>query len=123
MALEEGLGEGLGAFQLRGGAARAEAAQAARREQVGDARDQRAFRPDDRQRDALALREVRELLELLRTDGYVAHLRLARRAGIAGRDEHLGDARRLRAFPGQRMLAAAAADNEYLDARCLPCAQ
>ena len=46
----------------------------------------------------------------------VGQLRLARGAGVAGRDEHLGHARRLRELPRERMLAAAAADDENVHA-------
>ena len=42
----------------------------------------------------------------LRTLGF------ARGAGVAGRDEHFADARRLREFPGQRVFAAAGADDQ-----------
>ncbi len=49
-----------------------------------------------------------------RGDGDVAHLRFERGAGVAGRHEHLGDARGAGAFPGERVLAAAAADDQNL---------
>ena len=60
MALEEFLGERLGAFELRGACARPEALQAARLERIDDAGDERPFGPDDREIDALALRKPHE---------------------------------------------------------------
>ena len=56
VAAQELLGEGLGALELRRRAARAEAAQAARREAIDDAGHERRLGPDDGEVDALALR-------------------------------------------------------------------
>ena len=50
--------------------------------------------------------------DILGGDVDVADLVLGRRAGVAGRDEHLAHPWRGRAFPGERVLAAAGADDE-----------
>ena len=42
----------------------------------------------------------------------VAALGFVRGAGVAGRDQHFVDARRLRQLPGQRVLATAGTDDQ-----------
>ena len=113
---EEFLGERLGSFELRRRLAWSEAGQAARLEQVDDAGHQWHFRSDDGERNGFAGSQVGEAFEVLGGDIDIAHLGFTRRAGIAGRHQHLADTRRLRAFPRQRVLAAATADDQYLDA-------
>ena len=61
MALHEGLGEILGAFQLRGFLGRAEDLQAVLAEDVDDAGGQRRFRADHGQRDVFLAREFGQL--------------------------------------------------------------
>ena len=73
---------------------------------------ERRFRADDRQHDALRVGESDQLGDGGERD--VGHARLARGAGIAGRDEHFAHALRLRDLPRQRVLAAAAADDQYV---------
>ena len=107
MACEEVLGEGLRAFELRRGRGRAEARQSQLGEAVHDAGDERRLGADDRQCDVLVPRELRECLDIVGRDGDVAKFVLARRAGVARGDEHFVDARRLRAFPRQRVFATA----------------
>ena len=54
--------------------------------------------------------EGQKRFDVVRGDVDVADVRLGRRAGVAGGDEDVLDPRRLRALPGERMFAAAAAD-------------
>jgi hypothetical protein len=65
---EEVLGERLGAFELRGDPARPEAAAAGGAETIDDAGHERRFRPDDRQRDVFAPRELEQAIEVGRGD-------------------------------------------------------
>ncbi len=113
VAGQEVLGEGLGAFQLGGGGGRAEDVQAARAEQVDHALHQRRFRADDGQLDVL-LGEVGQLLDGQHVDGHVFTLGFGGGAGVARGNEDLLDALVLRHFPGQGVLAAAAADDQYV---------
>ena len=119
VALQELLGEHLGAFELRRCLARAKAGQAARGKVIDDSCHQRPLGADDGELNAFCCGEVSQLLHLLHADGHIAHLGFACSARIAGRNDHFGDARRLRALPRQCMLAAAAADDEYLVAFCV----
>jgi hypothetical protein len=57
-----------------------------------------------------------QALHVFRSDADVAHARLERRAGIAGRDLDFRDARRLRDLPRERVLAAARTDDQYFHA-------
>ncbi len=108
----EALGEVLGAFQLRGGLGGAEDAQAAGAEDIDDAGRQRRFRADHGQVDVFLLGEIGQGVDV--GERQVFQLRLARRAGIAGRDQHLLQARRLGQAPGEGVFAAAGADDENL---------
>ena len=53
------------------------------------------------------------------TIGNVGQVGVGRRSGIARGDEHFGDARRLRDLPRERVLATAAAYDQYLHRRAL----
>ena len=76
-------------------------------EVVVDALDQRILRPDNDHVDLVVDDELGDAVEVVGLDVEVgAHLR---RTGIAGGDEELVDARTLCDFPGQSVLAAAAA--------------
>ena len=77
---------------------------------VDDARGERRFRSDDRERDLVVARELDEIGNRGQRD--IGERRIARRAAIARRDEHARDARALRDLPRQRVLAATAADDE-----------
>jgi hypothetical protein len=110
VAGHEGLGEILGAFELRGSLGRTENFQAGVAKCIDYAFGKRRFRTDDRQADALALRECDQVRDRCQRD--IAELALARRAPIAGRDEDFGDTARLGDFPRQRMLASAAANDQ-----------
>ena len=76
VAREEILREGLAAFQLRRLRGRSEDAVARRAEAVDDAGDERAFRPHHRQRDAFALDQRKQAVDVLRIHADVAALRL-----------------------------------------------
>ncbi len=112
VALQEVLGVRLRPFQARRGAGGAEASAASRGETIGDACDQRTFGADDGESDVLARGECKQGVDIVGGDGNVADLGLERRARISWRDEYLIHARRLRALPGQRVFAAAAADDQ-----------
>ena len=60
------------------------------------------------------LRQRHQAGDVFRRDIDVAHARFGGRAAVAGRHEHFGDLRRLRALPGQRVFATAAADDQDL---------
>ena len=85
-------------------------AQAVRAEGVDDAGGERRLGPDDRERDRFLARERDEFGNRRRAD--VDERLLARRARVARRDVHARHARALRELPGERVLAAAAADDE-----------
>jgi hypothetical protein len=106
----ERLREILRALQLRRGARRTEDLQPLRAKGVDDPGGERRFGSDDGQRHRLALRKPHQLGN--RRDGDVRDSVFARRSGIARRDEHFGDPRRLGDLPRQRVLAPAAADDE-----------
>ncbi len=112
VALEELLGEILGAFELRGGLRRPEDTHSARLEQIDDAGSQRRFGSDHGQIDLLTCGKSGERARI--GDRHVHHVALARGTGVAGCDEHLLDVGALRDLPGKRVFAAASADDEYL---------
>jgi hypothetical protein len=112
MAHQEFLGELLAALKARREAARAEAGQAGRLERVDDAEHERSFGSDHGEADVLRTRERHEPGNVHGGDRDIPALRFRRRAGVARRDQDFADARRLRELPGERVLAAAAADDE-----------
>jgi hypothetical protein len=112
VAGEEVLGEGLAAFQLRGGSGGAEDAVALRAERVDHAGDQRAFGADHGHRDALAIDEIEQAMNVAGIDRDIAALGLGRGAGVARGDQYFGDAHGLRQLPGQGVFAAAGTDDE-----------
>jgi hypothetical protein len=114
VAFQEFLGEGLGAFEPRRGLPRAEAAQARGRERIDHAGHERRLGADDREPDLLRTRQRHETVDVLGLDGHVADARLGRGAAVAGRHEHFGDVRGLRAFPCQRVFATAGTCDEDL---------
>ena len=81
-------------------------------ESVDDARNQGHLRTDDGQVDALPGGKFQQRLNVIRRDVDVADIRFERGAGVAGSHVHMLHARRLRAFPCQCVLAAAAADDQ-----------
>src|SRR5699024_7782548 len=58
--------------------------------------------------------EVGQRLDVQHVDGDVLALGFGGGASVAGGDEDLRDARILRDLPGQRVLATAAADDQYV---------
>src|SRR5690606_8711734 len=102
--------EGLGALQLRGLLRGAEDGQAMGAELIDNARGQRGLGADHGERNAVGLGPLAQ--RGLVGDGQVAELRIARGAGIARGHEDLLHALGLLEAPGQRVLAAAAADDE-----------
>jgi len=114
MPTQELLGEGLRAFEPCGGASRAEAAQARLGERIDDARHQRRLGTDDGEMHALGTCQLDERADIVRGDADVAHPGLSGGAGITRRHQHLGNARRRSAFPGECVLAPAAADDQHL---------
>ena len=66
-----------------------------------------------------SLRELEQAVEVVGGDRDVADSRFARRARVAGRDEHLAHERGLRCLPRERVLAAAAAHDQHSHARTL----
>jgi hypothetical protein len=112
MTAEEVFRECLRALQARGQPSRSEAAQAGSFERIRHARHERRLRADDRQRDLFAAREVDQRRGVVRGDIDVDDALLERRPGVAGSNVDLLHARGLRDFPGERVLAAAAAEDE-----------
>ncbi len=113
VACEEVLGESLGAFQLGGSRGGAEDRQATTAEQVDYAFDQRCLGADDGELD-IGRGEIGQLLDGQHVDGDILALGFQRRAGVARGDENLFDAGILRHLPGQGVLAATAADDQYV---------
>ena len=110
MALHKGFGEVFRAFKLRGGAGGAEHRQAGGAEIVHNPRRQRGFRAHQREGDFFGAAKGNQ--PRVRQERHIAQLWLDGRARITGRNKngfHIG---RLRQLPGQRVFAAAAADNE-----------
>ncbi len=68
-----------------------------------------------------ASRERDQAVDVGRRDIGVAKAGLARGAGVAGRDDDLVDARRLLQVPGERVLAAAGADDQYFHRGFVTC--
>ena len=112
VARHEGLGIILGALEPRCRLRWPEDPEARRAERVDDALREGRFWTDDGQCDLLGLRQRDQIRD--RGDSNVGQPRLDRRAGVAGRDEDLSDARGLRDLPCQRVLTAAAADDEHV---------
>ncbi len=115
VTLHEGLGEGLGAFQLCGRPGGAENAQPMGAELVHHARGQWRFGPDHGHTDLFLLRPLTQRLHV--GDGHVDQALVTRRAAIARCDvDHLHLAG-LGQFPGQRVFPAAATNNQYLHSK------
>src|SRR5690606_23418994 len=79
---------------------------------------ERRFGTHDRQIDPLALGEGDQPRNIVDCDVDVLHARFQCRAGIPRRDVDGVDARRLRDFPSERMLATAGTDDQYLHLTC-----
>ena len=110
MALHEGLGEILGAFQLRGFLRGAEDGKTFAAEDIHKPLRKRGFGADDRKFDAVRFRKLREFFNI--GDGEVFYAGFRGRAGVAGSNPDFVDAFGQRETPGESMFAAAAAHNE-----------
>ncbi len=106
-ALAQILGEALGAFQLRRLLVGTEHGDAHGAEVIGQAVDQRRFRPDHHQRDRMAGAEIQHRAMIRRVE--VDQRGMLGYAGVARRRIKRREAWRLCQLPRQRMFAAAAA--------------
>ena len=106
------LGEGLGPLKLGRGGRGAEAGHPGPFHLIDQARDQRRLRAGYYQLHVFGNGERHQARILVRLQRHVAHTGLAGGSGVAGRDKDFAYALGLRQFPGQRVLAAAAAGNE-----------
>ena len=104
------LHEGLGAFEPRRRPVRPERRNSGLPERVRQPGRERGLRPDDDEVDALPLRQRRQALHILGSDGYA--FGLGGDARIARRAEQPLDQRRGRNRPGERMFAPAAAHHQ-----------
>ena len=110
MALHEVFAESLGAFQLRGGFGGAEDAQAVGAEVIDHAGGQGLLGANDREADFFGLRPFAQFEQI--GDGHVFQLRRAGGAAVAGGHIDLLHFGRAGQPPGQRVFAAAGANNE-----------
>ena len=94
----------------RGRGARAERPQALGLERVHEPGDERRLGPDDGQVGPLVGGQPHEAVDVL--GRHVEAARVARDAGVAGRAQHLGRARAAPQRAHDRVLAAAAADDQ-----------
>ena len=115
MAAHEGLGEGLGAFELRSCLGGAKNAQSMGTKLVHDTCGQRRFGAYDRQADFFGLGPGTQRAYI--RDRYVFHLGTQRRAAIARRHIHPGDLGGLREFPGHRVFTASATNYKNFHTR------
>jgi hypothetical protein len=90
---EEIFGESLRTFQARGRLRWAEASLAGGAKTIGDAGDQWTFRAYDGQIDVFLEGEFKQAVEVVGCDVDVADFGFCGRARVAGRDEHVIDAR------------------------------
>ena len=109
---EKVLGERLASLKLCRACGRPEAGETVLSEMVNDARYQRRFRPHDGQHTVLRLGKLRQPLDIHGVKRHVLKLRLLCGPRVTGCDEHLGNRVGLCELPGQRVLAAAAADHQ-----------
>ena len=115
VALQEFLGVGLGAFELRGGLARPEAAQPRGRERIDHAERPAAPSGPMMVRPTLfGFRQAQRGRRCPRPRRRRCARGFGGGAAIAGRDQHFGDLRRLRALPRERMFAPAGTHDQDL---------
>ena len=112
VAHHEALGEVLGGLELRRCARRPKDAQTRVAKRIDDACGKRRLRPHQRELNLLAPAEIDQRRRLGGRDVLDPGLRCG--AAVPRRDEHLLHAWALREFPGERVLASAAADDEKL---------
>ena len=109
LALHEGLGKVLGAFKLSGFLGRAEDRQTRGAEHVDHALGKRGFGADDREVDFVFQSPVAQGFDV--GDGEVFQARIRGRTGIARGNPDFVNTFGFGKTPGQRVLAAAAADH------------
>ena len=102
------------AFETRSRARGPEAAPSCCCKAIDDAGNQGNLRADDGEFYVVARRELQQRVDVVRLDGDITDLRFRFGTRVARRHEHLRDTRRLRAFPRERVFAAAATDNHHL---------
>eukprot|EP00160_Parvularia_atlantis_P002808 Unigene12337_Nuclearia_a/m.37496 Unigene12337_Nuclearia_a/g.37496 ORF Unigene12337_Nuclearia_a/g.37496 Unigene12337_Nuclearia_a/m.37496 type:complete len:554 (-) Unigene12337_Nuclearia_a:9-1670(-) len=118
VAAHKVLRERLGALELRAALARAEASNAGGLERVGDAVDERLLRADGDKIDAVGACKVDELRHARGVDRGVGDLGAEQgRATVAGRDKDVHDGRPRGQLARERVLAAAAADEQHRERR------
>ncbi len=110
VAAHERLGEDLGALETRRLLGRTEALDPGAFEPVDEPHAERPLGADDGEVDLLREREGQERLDLLALE--VDALRDLGAARVAGSGVELGETRRLRQLPAERVLAAAVPDDE-----------
>ena len=111
MAAHEGLGKGLGAFELGSSLGGAEDAQAIGTELIDHTRRQWRLGAHHRQCDLFGLRPHTQFAHV--GDGHVLELGIQRGAAIARRHIHLGHLGGLAQFPRHRVFTAAATNHKY----------
>ena len=104
------LGEGLRAFELRGGLARSEGLDAGRRQIVDEAGDEGRFRPDHDEIDLHHPAEIDHRSMIRHVEHHIGAV--LRGAGIAGSDEKLVAERARREAAGQSMFPSAGPDEK-----------
>jgi hypothetical protein len=109
---EKILGEGLGAFELRGVFRGPEYTQTRGAESIDHAEYQWRLGADHGEIDPVLLREVQQAVYVISCDRDIFAFGFVRAAGVAGSDEHFYRPGRLRDFPGQRVFASATADDK-----------
>lgn len=106
------LRETLRPFEAGGGPARAEDGDPGGGERIGDAGDERLFRPDDDEADAVIAAERDDGGMVGRIEGN--EFRLGGDAGIAGRGGEARNQRRAAELPGKRVLTPTRSDQKNM---------
>ena len=118
MTLQEGLGEGLGGFQLRRLGRRAKAGDARRVQTVGQPFRQGRFGADHDQVRLHLARQGGQGVGVGRLDPRL-QLGVFRHAGIAGRGDKPRDQRRLGDLPGQGVFTPSGSDEQNVHTRAM----
>ena len=111
---QEFLGELLAALEPRGEPLRPEAGEARGLESIDDPRDQRPLGTDDREADAFGRASATSPAMSVAATGALRHFGSSAVPALPGATRTSVTRGGLRELPGQRMLAAAAADDEDL---------
>ncbi len=116
VAFGEGLGEGLGGFQLGRLGGGTEAGDAQRLQPVGQALFQRRLGPDHHEVGLNLVHQGEQAVHVV--GGYRAHLAQLGHAGVAGGDHQAAEAGGLGDLPRQGVFAATAAHQQDVHALC-----